>query len=392
MASGVEVSERLRVFAVIAATVRGGAEETFAALLRGLDRDRFEVYVACDGTGPMYEEFCRHAVRVWPMPLSSALYLSSIWKLARLIRQHRCHVVHTLLWNADVLGGVAARLTGVPALAAVQGAYFLPFGVSGLRKIRRLTMSRIFRLIYYGFDRITAPSQYVMTDLISRAGIPVPRGRLELVRNGIDIAHLDAQVRRCPPPQAGRRRPRIITPANFFPIKGHEWLIRAVPAVQARFAGVEFVLAGDGDSRPDMERLARDLGVAPSVTFAGSVENVIAEMLESDLFVLPSLSEGLSIALLEALALGMPVVATNTGGTPEVVADGQTGLLVAPRNPQALADAILALLDDPERARQLGANGRELVRQQFSVRAMIDRLEAAYVQLARAPVRPAPAQ
>jgi glycosyltransferase involved in cell wall biosynthesis len=220
----------------------------------------------------------------------------------------------------------------------------------------------------------------------------VPRGRLELVRNGIDIAHLDAQVRRCSPPQAGRRRPRIITPANFFPIKGHEWLIRAVPAVQARFADVEFVLAGDGDSRTDMERLARDLGVAPSVTFAGSVENVIAEMLESDLFVLPSLSEGLSIALLEALALGMPVVATNTGGTPEVVADGQTGLLVAPRNPQALADAIVALLNDSERARQLGANGRELVRQQFSARAMIDRLEAAYVQLARARVRPAPAQ
>jgi len=378
------VNSRIRILGVIAASARGGAEEAFAALLRGIDPQRFQVFVACDGTGPMYEEYRRFAEAVWPMNLSSIRHVSGIYRLARLIRAHRCQVVHTHLWNADVLGGLAARVAGVPSVSTVHGAYFLPISISGVRKVRRRAFSQIYRSIYRSFDHVVATSTYVADDLRSRVGIRAAAGSLEVVYNGIDLGRLDemrASGALDPSPQ-WRGRPRIITPANFFPIKGHEWLIRAVPAVVEKFPAVEFMLAGDGESRAAMEQLTRELGVDANVTFAGSVANPVPLLLESDLFLLPSISEGLSIALLEALALGVPVVATTGGGTPEVIESGETGVLVPPASADALARAVIELLADRPRALRLAANGRQMVRHKFSRDEMVRRVESIYERLA----------
>ncbi len=378
------MSARIPILGVIAATARGGAEEMFAGLLRGINPERFQVYVACDGTGPMYDEYRRFAAEVWPMDLSSIRHVSGVSRLARLIRSHHCRVVHTHLWNADVIGGLAARLAGVPSVATVHGAYFLPISISGFRKRRRMAFSRVYRSIYHTFDRVLATSAYVADDLRARAGIRPPGDRLEVVHNGIDLDRLDelraAGIDGMLRPWRGS--PRIFTPANFFPIKGHEWLIRAVPAVVAAFPDVEFMLAGDGETRAAMEELARELGVDRQVTFAGSVANPIPLALGSDLFVLPSISEGLSVALLEALALGVPIVSTTGGGTPELITNGETGVLVPPANAGALADAIVGMLADRERTQRLSANGQAFVRRNFSRDAMVHRLESIYTQLA----------
>ena len=378
------MSSRIRILAVIAATDRGGAEETFAALLRSINPERFQMFVACDGTGPMYEEYRRYAAEVWPMNLSSIRHVSGVYTLTQLIRAHGCQVVHTHLWNADVLGGLAARIACVPSVATVHGAYFLPISITGARKVRRWAFSRIYRSIYGTFNRVVATSAYVADDLRSRAGIGVPDASLEVIYNGIDLGRLDDL--RVPAGHgaacAWRGRPRIITLANFFPIKGHEWLIRAVPAVVEKFPDVEFLLAGDGENREAMEQLTRELRVEKNVTFSGSVANPVPLLLESDLFLLPSISEGLSIALLEALALGVPVVATTGGGTPEVIESGETGVLVPPASADALARAIVELLTDRPRALRLAANGQEMVRQRFSDEKMVRRVESIYQSLA----------
>lgn len=378
--------ERIRLFSVIAASGAGGAEQVFATLLQGLDPERFEVTVACHGSGSMAETYRRHASQVWNLDLVDLRHPSTVTRLAGLMRDAQCDVVHTHLWTADVLGGLAARLAGVRrVVSSVAGAYFLPIGVSGWRRARRQGFSRLFRAIYRRCDRVIAPSHYVADDLLTRPGIRVPQERLCVIENGVDVDHEERLIRYAngggSSARWGMGSPRISVVANFFPIKGHEFLIRAVPAVLAVHPQARFVLAGGGESRTAMIGLADRLGVGASVTFPGEIADALELMRASDLVVIPSISEGLPISLVEAMALGRSVVTTGVGGIPEVVEDGVSARVVPPRDPAALAAAMLELLGDDVLARQLGAQAQRVAAERFSAARMVGRTQELYVEL-----------
>jgi glycosyltransferase involved in cell wall biosynthesis len=378
--------ERIRLFSVIAASGAGGAEQVFATLLQGLDPERFEVTVACHGRGSMAETYRRHASQVSSLDLVDLRKPRTITRLAGLMRDAQCDVVHTHLWTADVLGGLAARLAGVRrVVSSVAGAYFLPIGVSGWRRARRQGFSRVFRAIYRRCDRVIAPSHYVADDLLTRPGIRVPQERLCVIENGVDVDHEERLVRYAngggSSARWGTGSPRISVVANFFPIKGHEFLIRAVPAVLAVHPQARFVLAGGGESRTAMMGLADRLGVGASVTFPGEIADALELMRASDLVVIPSISEGLPISLVEAMALGRSVVTTGVGGIPEVVEDGVSARVVPPRDPAALAAAMLELLGDDVLARQLGAQAQRVAAERFSAARMVRRTQELYVEL-----------
>ena len=378
--------ERIRLFSVIAASGAGGAEQVFATLLQGLDPERFEVTVVCHGRGSMAETYRRHASQVWSLDLVDLRRPSTITRLAGLMRDAQCDVVHTHLWTADVLGGLAARLAGVRrVVSSVAGAYFLPIGVSGWRRARRQGFSRLFRAIYRRCDRVIAPSHYVADDLLTRPGIRVPQERLCVIENGVDVDHEERLVRYAngggSSARWGAGSPRISVVANFFPIKGHEFLIRAVPAVLAVHPQARFVLAGGGESRTAMIGLADRLGVGASVTFPGEIADALQLMRASDLVVIPSISEGLPISLVEAMALGRSVVTTGVGGIPEVVEDGVSARVVPPRDPAALAAAMLELLGDDVLARRLGAHAQLVAAERFSAARMVRRTQELYVGL-----------
>ena len=378
--------ERIRLFSVIAASGAGGAEQVFATLLQGLDPERFEVTVACHGSGSMAETYRRHASQGWNLDLVDLRHPSTVTRLAGLMRDAQCDVVHTHLWTADVLGGLAARLAGVRrVVSSVAGAYFLPIGVSGWRRARRQGFSRLFRAIYRRCDRVIAPSHYVADDLLTRPGIRVPQERLCVIENGVDVDHEERLIRYANGGGASARwgmgSPRISVVANFFPIKGHEFLIRAVPAVLAVHPQARFVLAGGGESRTAMIGLADRLGVGASVTFPGEIADALELMRASDLVVIPSISEGLPISLVEAMALGRSVVTTGVGGIPEVVEDGVSARVVPPRDPAALAAAMLELLGDDVLARQLGAQAQRVAAERFSAARMVGRTQELYVEL-----------
>ncbi len=378
--------DRLRVFAVIASSESGGAERAIASLFKGLDRDRFEVWVACHGTGPMVQEYRHFATRVWPLPLAGVFNVRSAIRLSRLMRATRCDIVHTQLWTADVLGVLASKLARVPvAIANVQGPYFLPIGVTGLRKARREVLSRVFRGIYWCFDGIIAASEFIRDDLIRRPGIRIPSDRVKVIHNALDFQRIErflAARQNKGEVRGDRGFPLIVTVANFFAIKGHEWLIRGIPRVLRRFPRARFVFVGDGQTRRAMEALVISMGLSDQVVFTGSLANPLELINGSDIFVLPSVSEGLSIAILEAQALGKPVVATRVGGIPEVVEDGETGLLVPPRDPEALADAICTLLENPSRAQAMGERGRRTAQDRFSAETMVRAVERLYLDVA----------
>ncbi len=377
--------ERIRIFAVIAASGAGGAEQVFATLLQRLDRERFEVTVACHGEGSMLETYRRNAVGVSSFDLVDLRRVTTITKLAALMRESRSDVVHTHLWTADVLGGVAARLARIPrVVSSVHGAYFLPVGVTGVRRVRRLAFSRIYRSIYLGCDRVIAVSRYVADDLATRPGVRVAHDRIRVVENGVDIDDPDRMIatEMGSSDRWGSGSPRIAVVANFFPYKGHRYLIQAIPAVLAEFPRARFVLAGEGESRPSMTRLADQLGVAERVTFTGEIGDALDLIRKSDLFVLPSVSsEGLPITLVEAMALGRPVVTTRAGGIPEIAEDGVTARVVEPRDASALSSAIVSVLKDRHFAGRMAAQAQVVARERFSADRMARRTEELYLEL-----------
>jgi glycosyltransferase involved in cell wall biosynthesis len=374
----------LRVLAVISSSNIGGAERVLATTLKSLDRTRVETSVVCPDGGPMVPEYRRHAAAVWTMDLGRVFDPRVVARLVAIMRQTRAELVHTQLWNADVLGALAARRAGIPILVTtVHGAYYQPIGVAGIARIRQAVLSRSYRAIYRRFDRVVAVARYVRDDLAERPGMRVEPSAIDVIPNGLDFDRVD---RHCGVERAFASRPgppRIVTVANLFAMKGHEQLLRAMPAVLAACPEVRCLLIGDGPRRAELESFTGRLGLADRVTFAGSVVDPLKIVRESDVFVLPSLgAEGSPIAVLEALALGTPVVATRAGGIPEVLVDGRTGLLVAPGEPAALAGAILNVLGDAALARRLSRAGREDVRARFAASATAARLETLYADAA----------
>ena len=174
--------------------------------------------------------------------------------------------------------------------------------------------------------------------------------------------------------------PLVVSVANFKPFKGHEHLLRAAAIVRRDAPDVRFVLVGVGPGEPEMRRLADDLGLNGSVVFAGFRDDAPRLTASADVFVLPSEHEGLPIALLEAMALGRAVVATDVDGIPEAVRDGVDAVLVGPRDPDALASAIVSLLEDPALRERLGASARARAAR-FDMRDAVRRMEEVYEEL-----------
>jgi glycosyltransferase involved in cell wall biosynthesis len=201
----------------------------------------------------------------------------------------------------------------------------------------------------------------------------VPRRRLRTILNGVDIrrfAYLG--------PRPGG--PAVVV-ARLSPEKDVETLLGAAALAVQEQPSFSLEIAGGGPELPRLERLSGQIGLQGHVRFLGEVRDVPSVLARASLFVLPSLTEGISLTLLEAMARGLPVVATRVGGNPEVVVDQETGFLVPTKSPQELAQAMLRLRNDPELARRMGLAGRRRVEQVFDVRRMVADYEKLYLEL-----------
>lgn len=263
-------------------------------------------------------------------------------------------------------GGVAQGAAVMNVVAVVPGASRLEGGGVAALALRRFvdaaTRTRV--------DRFIAVSEAVAARLVADGADPT---RVAVVLNGVDFAALDASAaQRDGLPSLGEG-PVVVCIARLEPVKGVEHFVRAAALVD----GATFVVTGTGSLESRLREVAAAQRGGSRVEFLGSVPSAAALMARSDLVVVPSLSEAFGLVAAEAMALGRPVVATRVGGLPEVVVDGQTGLLVEPGDPAALADGVRRLLDDHGLAARLGAAGQTRARERFDARRMV----AAYVDL-----------
>jgi glycosyltransferase involved in cell wall biosynthesis len=263
----------------------------------------------------------------------------------------------------------AAKISRVPAIVATSHLYVPVPGTRFGRLKQRVQAAMI--------DRYLAVSSEVKERLCK--DLRIPDLKVRVVHNGIRLTPFNGPANAALRNTLtdGRDRPLVFTPARLHAQKGHAYLLQAATLVPDAI----FVLAGDGPERKPLEELCLRLGLEARVRFLGHREDIPQLLATCDLFVLPSLYEGLPVSVLEAMASGKPVVATAVGGTDEVVVHGSTGMLVPPMNVTALAAAIGAILSDQTLAARFGEAGRKRVKQTFSAEAMVRGVSEVYDEL-----------
>lgn len=347
-------------------TWRGG-EAQLLHLSKGLSKRGHRQWVVGQPGSPLLERAGTEGLETVALPMQSEFSLPAIWRLARLFRELQVQVVHMHTSHACTIGGMAAKIAAVPVKIISRRVDF---------SIR----SNPFRKLKYGWgaDRIIAISEGVR-DVLIRDGINPEQ--IVVIRSGIDLSGFDPTI----PPELFRKEigvdsatPIIGNIAHFADHKGHRYLIEAAGRVVAQIPDARFVLVGDGELRKTVEEQVARLGLSKTVIFTGFRTDIPKILAAIDLFVLSSHLEGLCSSIMDAMAMGIAVVATRTGGVPEVVEEGVTGLLVPPRDPVALSGAILRLMGDPKRRRQMGQAGRRRVTARFSAEVMVEATEKLY--------------
>jgi glycosyltransferase involved in cell wall biosynthesis len=329
-----------------------------------------EAVVVSPTPGPFLDRAAAAGVPSRVVPLGRSFRADAAMRYARFLRSERAHVVHTHGHLAgNVLGRVAGRLAGAAVVAHMH--------VENAFRADRL------RVLQVGLDDATARlcARILVVSEATRAALErqgYPRALMEVVHNGVALER--AEPRRVDGVPADA--PLVVHVGRLAPVKGQRELIEALAEVPELYAVLVGVDQEEGGAyRRELEREASRQDVADRVVFAGYRDDVPALIAGADALVLPSWVEGLPLVVLEAMAQARPVVATRIGGTDELVADGETGLLVPPRDAGALAAALRSLLADRTRARSLGEAGRRRAEQRFSRDAMTSRVLAVYAEI-----------
>ena len=362
----------------------GGAEGVLLRIPRLLPKDRYRCTIGTFRLRPSSPVFDDIPCPVREFPVSRVFGMGAIrtaLDLRQFIRSENVQIVHTFFESADLLGGLVAKLSGVPVLISSRR----DMGI--LRSTRHRVAYRLFSPL---FNQVQAVSDAVREETI-RADRIDPN-KVVTIPNGIEIDKLTAaKGSGCLRQSLGLDDafPLIVTVGHIRRVKGYDMLLRAAAEVCRIHPNATFLIVGsvqEPECERDLHDLVRQFHLERNVRFLGKMENenVWSLLKVCDVFCQPSRSEGMSNALLEAMACELPCVATAVGGTPEVLEDGRTGYTVASEDHQAAANRILRLLADPESARTMGRMARRVVEERFSAQSMIRSMAGMYDQLLEA--------
>jgi glycosyltransferase involved in cell wall biosynthesis len=363
--------KRVPVVQMTDVTGRGGAERALVDLALRLERGRFDVSVVATRHAGNYQPLLDEAgVRTTILERNSRRDMHKLLGLVGHLRRERVGVLHTHLFGSNTWGRLLGRLAGVPVVITHEH-----WSSKDEREVW------VDRLLYRLSDLILVPSEASKRTVIEREGIPA--GRIKVAYNGVDPAvfkptHDREETRRELSVSSGDLL--VGTVGRLSPEKGGvDHLIRAVAEAREAHPSLKLLVVGDGPLRPMLEEVARE--AALPVIFTGTRQDVPRLLGALDLFVLPSLLEAMPIALLEAMATRLPTVATRVGGVPEIVRDGEDGLLVPPGDRTALAAAIDRLAGDPALRCRLAEAGQRRVLERFTIGGMVRRVENIYERL-----------
>lgn len=353
--------------------VSGGTQRHLLEVLRLIDRSRFTpLVISAKGSGPLGEVVRAADVELVELRLGPAMasrqFLRCVREAADVLRARRVAVVQYFEWRAGLIALAAARRVGGCRLVAARRS------VPKERGLQRALAELVVRVA----DRVVVNAEMLRPG--GRAG-----ARTDVIPSGVDTDRFRPGCdRRAAKAELGLRPESIVigTVGRLEPRKGTDTLLAAVAALRAADADITLVVVGDGPLRVALAREAGERGIAERVRFLGDRADVAEVLAALDVFVLPSRTEGMSNALLEAMAMGLPVVATAVGGTPEVIDDGRSGYLVPADDPKRMAAAVTRVLADAALAARLGVAARQTVEERYGARSMVRRLESVYAAVA----------
>ncbi len=349
----------------------GGARQVLY-LAEGLTQRGIECAVVCPAGSEIAARLPHMGIPVFPISMGGDLDIALIGRLRQLIEDVKPDVIHLhSRRGADWFGGLAARKFGdIPVILS--------------RRVDNAESTLIVNFKYRLFDRVVAISNAI-SEVLAEAG--VPEQKLRVVHSAVKTSTWERRWDRIAfdktffaksanknsvDGQDAKKAPVIGMVAQLIKRKGHRFVLESIPAIQERYANVRLVFFGRGPEEPRLQMLAAKLGIEDNVTFAGFRKDINHWLGCLDVFVHPPSTEGLGVAVLQAAAASLPIVASRVGGVTEIIEDKVNGLLIDPESPDQIAQGVLALLDDRETALEMGEAAHKKVVEQFSVDAMVE--------------------
>jgi len=359
----------------------GGSEQFLRRLVTGLSAEHYQIdVIQLSGSQQPSRELSEHSINLEAVSID-AVYASaarSLWrKLRRKVLAGTWDIVHSQHEKSDIICALLPHSNNSPTWISSRRD-------SGFQ--RSVAVSAAFRFLNHRFDCLVAPSQAILDDLVKHGG--VQKSHLQYIPNGVAMNRFTILKNDT---RTAERAKLALEPNDFVfgcvarmvPVKRHHDLIEAFTRLASHKAEARLVLIGDGPLEAELRSLALQAGIGSRVRFMGARDDVDKLLPLLDAFVLCSATEGMSNSLLEGMAAGLPIIATEVGGNPEVVPDGKAGVLVAPARPDRLAVAMEKIASEPKLARAMGRRARAHVRSNFSEDAMIEAWDRLYQKFAR---------
>ncbi|NIM19914.1 MAG: glycosyltransferase [Candidatus Latescibacteria bacterium] len=362
--------DRIRVAHVLRSLEFGGAEKLVLELAMH-QKESGEIapdLICMRSLGPLSHDAEQHGLKPVLAGMHGIRYVSAIVRLMRIFSRRRPDVVHTHNFVSHVHAAPAAKLLGIPVIHTKHGKHVASFS--------RFPWLR--RYLYNLSWRVAAVSGDTGSSLREKAGLDP--SIIEVVYNGINVARYAAGSKR-------EARKKLAVDEGVYlmgsvsrldPVKDHRTMLEAFKEVAAERDDCLFMIIGDGPERERIKYSIGGLGLEGKVVMPGFIDDIPAVLPALDLFLQPSIEEGLSLTILEAAASRIPIIATPVGGTPEIIVDGVTGILVEARNAVALAAAMNRFLEDPDHFRKLANNAKQRIEELFSLEKMVSSYHAMY--------------
>ena len=362
-----------RVLNLIETSGPGGAENIMLALAEHQSKLDLEPAVCIQREGWVSNRVRQLDFDLVIKPLASSIDVAWLRRMYRYVKKHDIKLIHAHEFAMNFHGTLLSQLCRIPCITTVHGKKYYPY------KIRR-------RFIYRYISKhsnLVAVSYDLKQFLISE--ININRNRISVLPNGIDINKFEASasVRKQTRSGLGIREDQVLIGAigNLYPVKGHTYLLAAAALVCKAYPEAVFMIAGRGESEHDLKHQAAELGIDRNLLFLGFRDDVHHLLQAMDVFAMSSLSEGLPVSILEAMASKTPVVSTDVGGIKEVIKHKETGLLVQPQSPESLAEGLITCLSKEKLRNKIVLNAYNLVIQKHSLTSMLEEYEKLYKSL-----------
>ena len=383
-------NKKMKVFRIIARLNIGGPAIHTVLLTTGLSRERFESLLVSGIVGEDEGDMSYFASNYGIKPITISELgreiswkddLIALYRLFQLIKNEKPDIVHTHTAKAGTIGRLAAILSGCPCIVHTFHGHVLH---SYFGQVKTKAFIWIERVLARFTDRIVVISSLQYYELCHQIKI-APSNRFSIISLGFDLGQfLNAETHR------GKLRKELNVPEDIplvgivgrlTSVKNHELFLRSAAQVLLSVANSRFVIVGDGELKDDLKEIAESLGIQDKVIFLGWRDDMPFIYADLDVVVLTSLNEGTPVTLIEAMASAKPVVATAVGGVPDIVLDGQTGILAPSGDADGLAVGVIDLLQDPDKRQEFGERGREFVRGKYTKERLCADIEKLYGEL-----------